>query len=302
MIRLAPFGEVLEIQEIRRRHRAPDSRFRRTSSGLSHPSGSHPGHGPGRIDPPGWMPADQQHQASSSSQATDLATFEPSPSPRRGRPLPLPPPSTARVGMEEAQPTNGLRIKPYTTPLPTIRQKAPFSVRCTKLPASTSKMRPRRERSPPPKRQKIHTITSEPRMPGTHDKTDGNIVSQDSHHDLPPSPLPRKEDNYSTAPGLPQVPPTSSLVTPPTIPSIATSPVNVKREPESLSPLVEGRKAVTSYVTRFPLPDNCKKEQQGWTANRRSFRIEKARELEKKGLVLVGPHILRCVPFPSERL
>lgn len=60
---------------------------------------------------------------------------------------------------------------------------------------------------------------------------------------------------------------------------------------------------MTTYVTRFPLPENCQKTNPQWQINRMAFRQEKSRELRKKGLELIGRCIMRddglCIEWKS---
>ena len=223
---------------------------------------------------------------------------------RRPRPIPLP------VRSSHQRNPNEERTKPFTMPLPALKPKAPLSGLSTALvprPTSTYSQAEEaecrsRERSSSPKRRKID-LTPEFVSPISSNITRESVITNVSPLCGRPLPLPlspsslgfpeQKTSSDRHTPSLPSPSRRPSLATAQHAP--ATTPVRVKREPESPPLPSLQRKFASSLYQFYPFPENCIRTHPEWEANRITFRKEKERELKARGFEMIGKWMTRYV-------
>ncbi|KAF8631720.1 hypothetical protein AX15_002225 [Amanita polypyramis BW_CC] len=198
------------------------------------------------------------------------------------------------------------RVKPYSIQRPALKTKAPMSGLSTTLMSKPAADRPSsqatKECGPSPKRRRIDTTPerASPLIIPSNKTRQGVITSSNTR------PRPVSLSLPSSSPRAPEqranehhVIPADKLPYPLTPPRPlilkigATTPVQVKHEPESPPLLAVERKAVTGQYQFYPFPENCKKKHPEWDINRITFQKEKIRVLKEKGFKLIGKCITR---------
>ena len=216
---------------------------------------------------------------------------------RRPHPIPLPPRLPAQVPSASSElaagdpSPNEERAKPFSMQLPSLKPKLPLSG----LLSTTLVPRPALEHTPSRKRRRIDQTPEFASSNITRDSVITNVSPRSIAHPPSPSLEYPGDDHVPSSPALPSPPPPvrhSSLATP-----TPASPVPIKREQETPPPLGVQRTAVSSQHQFYPFPDDCNRTNPKWKANRAAYRKEKERELQARGLDIVGRCITRYVLF-----